>query len=45
MGVRAGEQPWLDALNAWIEAHQPQIDQILNDYHVPRVTAPAAPSG
>ncbi len=45
MGVRPGEQPWLDTLNVWIEAHQRQIEQILDDYHVPRVTAPAAPSG
>ena len=45
MGVRAGEQQWLDTLNGWIAAHQRQIDQILDEYHVPRVTAAAAPGG
>jgi quinoprotein dehydrogenase-associated probable ABC transporter substrate-binding protein len=43
MGVRNGEQSWLDTLNAWIEAHQGQIDRILDDYRVPRLALTSAP--
>jgi ABC-type amino acid transport substrate-binding protein len=42
MGVRFGEQQWLDTLNAWIAQHQLQIDQILAEFHVPVLgTTPA----
>jgi quinoprotein dehydrogenase-associated probable ABC transporter substrate-binding protein len=44
MGIRGGEQQWLDTLNTWIATHQQQIDQILDEYHVPRLSA-AAPGG
>jgi hypothetical protein len=35
MGVRTGEQGWKDTLDAWIAAHQDEIDAILRAYHVP----------
>jgi quinoprotein dehydrogenase-associated probable ABC transporter substrate-binding protein len=44
MGVRFGEQGWLDELNTWIAGHQPQIDQILRSYHIP-LLAPVGPQG
>ncbi|HEY2808888.1 MAG TPA: quinoprotein dehydrogenase-associated putative ABC transporter substrate-binding protein [Steroidobacteraceae bacterium] len=42
MGVRFGEQQWLDTLNVWIAQHQLQIDQILAEFHVPVLGATPA---
>ncbi len=39
MGLRQGEKPWKDTLDAWIAGHQPQIDSILLSYKVPLVDA------
>jgi quinoprotein dehydrogenase-associated probable ABC transporter substrate-binding protein len=39
MGLRQGEKPWKDTLDAWISGHQPQIDAILLSYKVPLVDA------
>jgi len=39
MGLRQGEKPWKDTLDAWISAHQAQIDSILLSYKVPMVDA------
>jgi quinoprotein dehydrogenase-associated probable ABC transporter substrate-binding protein len=41
MGVRFGEDAWREELDAWIGAHQAEIDAILASYHVPRVEAPS----
>jgi quinoprotein dehydrogenase-associated probable ABC transporter substrate-binding protein len=37
MGMRQGEKQWKDTLDAWISAHQAQIDSILMSYKVPMV--------
>ncbi len=37
MGLRQGEKPWKDTLDAWISGHQKQIDSILLSYKVPLV--------
>jgi len=37
MGLRQGEKPWKDTLDAWISAHQKQIDSILLSYKVPLI--------
>jgi len=42
MGVRFGEDAWRDQLDAWIGAHQAEIDAILASYHVPLLGAPSA---
>jgi quinoprotein dehydrogenase-associated probable ABC transporter substrate-binding protein len=39
MGLRQGETPWKDTLDAWIATHQPQIDSILSSYRVPLIDA------
>ena len=39
MGLRQGEKPWKDTVDAWIATHQPQIDSILKSYKVPLVDA------
>jgi quinoprotein dehydrogenase-associated probable ABC transporter substrate-binding protein len=39
MGMRQGEKQWKDTLDAWISAHQTQIDSILMSYKVPMVDA------
>ncbi len=39
MGVRFGEKEWQNTLDAWIGAHQGQIDQILGAHHVPLLNA------
>jgi quinoprotein dehydrogenase-associated probable ABC transporter substrate-binding protein len=39
MGVRNGEKEWKDTLDAWISAHQPQINAILLSYKVPLLDA------
>lgn len=39
MGVRFGEKEWQNTLDAWIAAHQAQIDQILSAHHVPLLNA------
>jgi quinoprotein dehydrogenase-associated probable ABC transporter substrate-binding protein len=35
MGVRFGEKQWQGELDAWIDAHQGRIDEILSSYRVP----------
>jgi quinoprotein dehydrogenase-associated probable ABC transporter substrate-binding protein len=37
MGVRQGDETWKRELNALIRELQPEIDEILRDYHVPLV--------
>ena len=37
MGLRQGEKPWKETLDAWISGHRPQIDAILASYKVPLV--------
>jgi len=37
MGLRQGEKQWKETLDAWINAHHPQIDSILLSYKVPLV--------
>ena len=37
MGLRQGEKPWKDTLDAWISGHRPQINSILLSYKVPLV--------
>jgi quinoprotein dehydrogenase-associated probable ABC transporter substrate-binding protein len=37
MGLRQGEKPWKDTLDAWISGHRPQIDAILLSFKVPLV--------
>ena len=37
MGLRQGEKPWKDTLDAWISGHHTQIDSILTSYKVPLV--------
>lgn len=39
MGVRFGEKQWQGELDAWIDAHQGRIDQILSSYRVPLLDA------
>lgn len=39
MGLRNGEKQWKDTLDAWISAHQPQIDAILLSYKIPLIDA------
>lgn len=39
MGVRFGEKQWQGELDAWIDAHQGRIDEILTTYHVPLLDA------
>lgn len=39
MGVRFGEKQWQGELDAWIDAHQDRIDEILSSYHVPLLDA------
>jgi len=39
MGLRQGEKPWKDTLDAWISGHQTLIDSILSSYNVPLVDA------
>ena len=41
MGVRFGEDAWRDELDAWIGAHQAEIDAILTSYHVPLLGVPS----
>ena len=43
MGVRFGQQQWLEQLDAWIAGHQSQIDQILRSYHIR--SRPSPPPG
>jgi quinoprotein dehydrogenase-associated probable ABC transporter substrate-binding protein len=35
MGVRFGEKRWQDELDAWIVAHQAQVNEILAKFHIP----------
>lgn len=35
MGVRFGEKPWKDRLDAWIRSHGPQVQSILASYKIP----------
>ncbi|MET0533742.1 MAG: quinoprotein dehydrogenase-associated putative ABC transporter substrate-binding protein [Steroidobacter sp.] len=42
MGVRFGEKPWQSTVDQWIGGHQPQIDRILKDFHVPLLDASGA---
>jgi quinoprotein dehydrogenase-associated probable ABC transporter substrate-binding protein len=37
MGLRQGEKPWKETLDAWISGHQKQIDSILLSYKVPLI--------
>ena len=39
MGVRFGEKQWQGELDAWIDAHQGRIDEILSSYRVPLLDA------
>ncbi len=39
MGVRFGEKQWQGELDAWIDAHQDRIDEILSSYRVPLLDA------
>lgn len=39
MGVRFGEKQWQGELDAWIDAHQSRIDEILSSYRVPLLDA------
>ena len=39
MGVRFGEKQWQGELDAWIDAHQGRIDEILSSYSVPLLDA------
>ena len=39
MGVRFGEKQWQGELDAWIDAHQGRIDEILLSYRVPLLDA------
>lgn len=39
MGVRFGEKQWQGELDAWIDAHQGRIEQILSSYRVPLLDA------
>ena len=39
MGVRFGEKEWKAALDAWIDEHQSQVDEILTSFRVPLLDA------
>ena len=45
MGLRQGEQDWQHTLDAWIEGHHAEIDQILNTFHIPLVEGAPSPRG
>jgi quinoprotein dehydrogenase-associated probable ABC transporter substrate-binding protein len=39
MGVRFGEKEWKEKIDAWIGAHQTEVDEILTSYRVPLLDA------
>ncbi len=42
MGVRRGDKALRTELDTWIAAHRQALDQILAEFHIPRVDRPAA---